>query len=228
MTSRNAGLLLWLLIGGIAAAIVSWQLMYPPHLSATTHSNRLPELPVVEPMSPFHLPPLEQYGEIIAHPVFVATRQPEPPFEDSEPEVPAPPGPERKFSLLGVLITSKLKMALLRPEEPNAKTVRVGTGAVVDEWRLDAVFPDRIVLRKGEVTQELLLTRPERSTKRRTRQADAGGSRNVPPPINNRPVATPRPNPPDIGRSRAVERRSRAMRPAEGAMVPPRPAPPDR
>ncbi|MBE2294395.1 MAG: hypothetical protein IAF00_05565 [Phycisphaerales bacterium] len=227
MTSRNVGLLLWLLIGGVAAAIVSWQLMHPPRLSTTINANRLPELPVVEPMSPFRLPPLERYGEIIAHPVFIATRQPESPFEEPESGAPAPPGPEQKFSLLGVMITSKLKMALLRPEGSNAKTMRVGPGGTVGEWQLDAVFPDRIVLRKGEVTQELPLTRPERPTKRRARQADAGSGRNIPPPVN-RPVAAPRPNSPDIGRSRAIERRSRDMRPAEGAMVPPRPDPPDR
>ena len=79
MTARNIGLLLWLLVGAGAAAAVYWQLAHPPRPPATSAASRPLELPSVEPTQLFQLPPLDQYGEIVLHPLFIAARQPEPP-----------------------------------------------------------------------------------------------------------------------------------------------------
>ncbi len=181
-----------------AAAAVCWQLARPPHPSTMATAGHPPELPAVEPTRPFQLPPLDRYGEIALHPLFIAARQPEPPPPDeaSPEEPPPPPGPEQKLTLLGVMITSKVKKALLRSEEPNVKTVtaRIGPGETVGEWRLEAVFSDRVVLRKGQSTQELPLIRrqkpmgtpaeraawPECTTDRST--GDCAKTRRTPPP----------------------------------------------
>jgi hypothetical protein len=154
---------LWLLIGGLAATAVLWQLAHPPRPPAAVDAaRRPPELPVVAPVQPFQLPPPDQYGEIAAHPLFIATRQPEPPPpEEAAPEKP-PAGPEKTPMLIGVLIAPGVTVALLRPEEPNAKVARVKPGESVGDWRLETILPNRVVLRKGQATQELMLERPKK------------------------------------------------------------------
>lgn len=93
MTARNAGLLLWLLVGGAAAAAVYWQLAHPPRPPAAPAASRSPELPSVEPMRLFQLPPLDQYGEIVLHPLFIAAREPEPPPPPEEAPLEEPSAP---------------------------------------------------------------------------------------------------------------------------------------
>lgn len=196
MTARNIGLLLWVLVGVGAAAVVYWQLTHSPRLPAIFATSRPPELPSVEPMQLFQLPPLDQYGEIILHPLFIAAHQPEPPpTEEAPPEKPpAPPGPEQKLTLLGVMITSSAKKALLRSEEPNAKTVRIGLGETIGEWRLEAIFSDRVVLRKGQSTQALSLMRPQKPIGSHARQSGTRRGRNARPV--GQPAMAPKPGAP--------------------------------
>lgn len=172
MSARTAGLLLWLLLGGVAAAAVFWQLAHPPHppvpaaLNATRPSLALPE---VAPVQPLQLPPLEQYGEVLAHPLFIAARRPEspPPEGEGSPEKPAAES-EQKPILVGVFITPELTVALLRMEGPNAKVARVKPGESVGDWRVETIRPDRVVVRKGRTTQELALARPKKPAESRT------------------------------------------------------------
>ncbi len=196
MTARNISLLLWLLVGAGAAAAVYWQLAHPPRPPATSAASRPLELPSVEPTQLFQLPPLDQYGEIVLHPLFIAARQPEPPPPDeaSPEEPPAPPGPEQKLTLRGVMITSNAKKALLRSAEPNAKTARISPGETIGEWRLEAVFSDRVVLHKGQLTQELPLIRPQKPMGPRARQSGARRGRNAQP--IGQPAMAPKPGVP--------------------------------
>ncbi|MBK8750407.1 MAG: hypothetical protein IPL99_01620 [Candidatus Competibacteraceae bacterium] len=169
MSARAAGLLLWLVLGGLAAAALFWQQRHPPRPPTVANAGaavRVPELPVVTPLEPFQLPPPDQYAETVARPLFIATRRPEPPPPADEVPPPEPllTGPEQKFLLLGVMITPQMTIALLRPEEPNAKIVRLKPGETVGEWRLEMVSPNQVVLRKGAITQELVLARPKKPT----------------------------------------------------------------
>jgi len=186
VSARTVGLLLWLLIAGLAAATVFWQVTHPPRPPAKVNATkRPPELPAVTPARRFQLPPLDQYGEIVAHPLFIATRRPEPPPppEEAPPEKPvATPG--QKLMLLGVIIAPDMKAALLRPEEPNAKTARIKLGETVGEWRLEAIFPNRVVVRKGQVTQELALVRPKKPAGPRAGRTGAKQGQDKVPPAN--------------------------------------------
>lgn len=166
MSGRTAGWLLWLLIGGLAAAVAIWQLAHPPQPPVVIDATRRPpELPVVTPIQPFQLPPPDQYDEIAAHPLFIVTRQSEPPPpEEAIPEKP-PTGPEKTPMLIGMMISPGLTVALLRPAEPNAKVVRVKPGESVGDWRLETILPNRVVLRKGQATQELTLERLKKPVK---------------------------------------------------------------
>ncbi len=194
MSARTVGLLSWLLIGGLAAVAVFWQLTHPPRPPAqAAAAQRPPELPTVAATQPFQLPPLDQYGEIVAHPLFIPTRRPEPAApEEAPPEKPVS-APEQRLMLLGVMITPDQKAALLRPEEPNARTARVRLGDMVGEWRLEAIFPNRVVVSRGGVTQELTLARPKRPTGPRAGRAAGAKPPQEAVPATSVPVAPPQP-----------------------------------
>lgn len=195
MKTAMAGLALWLLIGGLAAGAVFWQWQHPPQLQTLAQAAPGATPPLSLPAAPslFQLPPLEHYNDIVTHPVFIATRQPEPPPENASAERP-PVGPEPAPTLLGIMIMPQATVVLLRPEQPGAKTVRLRVGEMVGEWRLDAVFPNRVVLSKGATQQELALVRPKPPAGSRS------GRRNgaKPPPVAAPPNPPP-PNPPPPG-----------------------------
>ena len=135
-----------------------------------------------------------KYEETVARPLFIAARRPEPPPPADEalpPPEKRPVGPEQKFRLLGVMMTPQTTVALLRLEEPNAKTARIKPGEAVGEWRLETVLPNRVVLRKGEAIQELDLTRPKKPAGSRR-----AGARPPPLPIPSasEPVVAPQTN----------------------------------
>lgn len=200
MKTWIAGLALWLLIGGLAAATVLWRLAHPPRLPALAAAGSMPQLPLPTPPPPFQLPPQEHYSDIVAYPVFIATRLPEPPSEDASSVEKPPSGPEPTPVLLGVMIMPQVTVALLRPVQPGAKTMRVRVGEMVGEWRLDAVFPHRVVLSKGPAKQELALTRPKPPAG--SRPGRRTGSK--PPPVatqTNTPPSGPSPVAPPSGPS---------------------------
>lgn len=163
MSAKLTGLIFWLTVAGLALMALAWQIKYPPRAVPTDSAGqKIPVLPVVEPIKPYRLPAQGKYHEIDARPLFVATRRPEPPVPEEPAAEPPPAGPEKKFLLLGVAISPVGTTALLRPEGPNAKTVRVKPGETLEGWALDKVFPDRVVIRQGQTTRELNLTRQSR------------------------------------------------------------------
>lgn len=161
MSARTLGWLFWLVVGGLAALALFWQIGHPPQPPIVRSAGPPPELPTVVPLEPFRLSPPAQYSEVAARPLFIAERRPEPPPppDETPPEKPQP-GSEQKFVLLGVMIAPGIQAALLRLEEPNAKTKPVRLGETVGEWRLDKVAPNEVVLRRGEATQNVKLMRP--------------------------------------------------------------------
>lgn len=184
MPARTVGLLLWLTMGGLAAAALVWQIGNPPR-PPMIGALPPPELPAVAPLERFHLSPPDGYGEMAARPLFIADRRPEPPPPDDAASEKPPAGPEQKFMLFGVMIAPGAQAALLRAQEPNAKTARVKVREMIGEWRLDAIFPDRVVLRKGGETQDVPLARPRKPAKPRVKQAGAQpGQKDAVPPLN--------------------------------------------
>ncbi len=193
MSARIVGLLLWLAVAGAAAAALVWQVGHPPRPPVVTGgAAKMPELPALAPLEPFHLPAPGAYSEIAARPLFVAARRPEAPIPAEPPPPEKPPaGSEKTFVLLGVMVTPTLTTVLLRPEEPNAKTVRIKPGETVGGWLLETVLPNRVVLRQGQTVQELTLVRPKKPVKPRTGQAGARKGQDAAPPANMPVVPQP-------------------------------------
>ena len=184
MSARAVGLTLWLALGGLAALALFWQVRYPPQ-PPVVRSAPPPELPAAPPLEPFRLAPPGYYNPITARPLFIADRRPEPPPPPEDAALPEkpPPGPEQKFMLFGVMIAPGAQAALLRLEEPGAKTARVKVGDMIGEWRLDQISAEGVVLRKGEETREVPLSRPRKAGKPRGRRMGAR-PQDVAPPVS--------------------------------------------
>lgn len=184
MSARAVGLTLWLALGGLAALALFWQVRYPPQ-PPVVRAAAPPELPAAPPLEPFRLAPPGYYNPITARPLFIADRRPEPPPPPEDAALPEkpPPGPEQKFMLFGVMIAPGAQAALLRLEEPGAKTARVKVGDMIGEWRLDQISAEGVVLRKGEETREVPLSRPRKAVKPRGGRMGAR-PQDVAPPVS--------------------------------------------
>ncbi len=105
----------------------------------------------------FTMKPLDDFSEIARRPLFIPSRRPLPP--DTEP--PRPSSRSRKaeryrFTLKGVVIVDDERMAVL--QRGRGRTVlRAVEGEIIDGWLVEAILPDRVVLRQGETREEVVL-----------------------------------------------------------------------
>ena len=192
MSARALGLALWLMAGGLAALALFWQARHPPQ-PPVVRAAPPPELPAAPPLEPFRLAPPGYYNPIMTRPLFIADRRPEPPPppEDAAPPEKPPPGPEQKFMLFGVMIAPGTQAALVRLEEPGAKTARVKVGEMIGEWRLDQISAEGVVLRKGEEIREVPLSRPRKAGKPRGGRMGARPQDTAPPVSPPGPLVNP-------------------------------------
>jgi general secretion pathway protein N len=171
----RAGLLATLVLGAlcvISAGFIAYRLLYPPQLKP------LPLTPVKQvsqsdgsaaKFKAFELPPLTEYSEIVERPLFSDSRRPAP----DEPEVIAEPEPEveeQELTLIGVMVTPNLQMALVEADE-QGEVARLKIGETTNGWTLESVESNKVVLRKGESVRELPLVRNKPSPNRARRLA---------------------------------------------------------
>ena len=120
------------------------------------------------------LPPIESFSETVARPLFMATRRPP---EPEEPEVEAEPtaGAQRNmFNLLGIVISSDERIALVTRRR-GGDFLRLVVGQRVDGWLVVAIEHDSMTLSQGDETEMLKLTdaaRPKRRKKRTIQQPE--------------------------------------------------------
>ncbi len=143
---------------------------------------KIPALPAAQE---FQMPPIEDFSETLDRPLFSKIRRPPAPEPD------APPGePEKKqkvkVRLAIVVITPEDRFAYI--QEPGArKHTRLRVGQAIEGWVLESILAESIVLRFGEVREEVKIrgeirrapakrkrkARPKRRRPRgRTRDAD--------------------------------------------------------
>lgn len=182
MFSRIWQPLFWLMVTMAAAGALVFEWRHPPRLP-TPAVMQSPDAITVPPLQPFELLPLLRYAEIMERPVFIDTRRPE---EDEAAAPPAPPpAPDQPLNLIGVVLLPNSAAVLLRPEEPNARVLRVPQGGMIDGWRLEAVQAGKVILRKGNEVRELALIRPStppRSASPAKVVPQRAGALSVPPP----------------------------------------------
>lgn len=103
----------------------------------------------------FVLPPLEQgYPETVNRPLFVVTRRPAPP--PPPPTLPKPAMQKGQFTLLGVIITKDISIALLK-EKASGKTHRVIKGKEINGITLEKVEAEKVTLTQGDDNEEIIL-----------------------------------------------------------------------
>lgn len=154
---------LQLLLGGICLVllgVLTYEWMIPPaEATVPTLPGRtriaVAPLPLANPSQP-----VGAFDVINARPLFKPDRKPVPPPPTPGEAVAAPPPPPT-LSLVGVIIDGSRQLALLRvPQSPLAVSASVGDD--VAGWRVTAVYPDHIVLRRdtAEMTFSLNGNRP--------------------------------------------------------------------
>lgn len=108
------------------------------------------------------LPPLQTFLEIVARPLFSATRRPPAPQKVQKPKpiIASAPTPIRietgQYTLVGIVIDEDKKAALLRKGR-RGELMRVGIGQKLDGWTVDDIVADSVKLRQGDVVDLVLL-----------------------------------------------------------------------
>ncbi|MCH7775909.1 MAG: hypothetical protein IH878_05125 [Gemmatimonadetes bacterium] len=146
---------LCLILGGVIYLELSFG---PSHPAASPIAPDPPEPAVLLVADPgFTMKPLDDFSEIARRPLFIPSRRPLPP--DTEPPRPGPRKAERhRFTLKGVVIVGDERMAVLVIQRRRSRTVlRVVEGQQIDGWLVEAILPDRVVLRQGETREEVAL-----------------------------------------------------------------------
>jgi len=180
----------WLMVAMVAAGALVLEWRHPPRLPATP-VVKASDAVTVPPLQPFQPLPLLRYAEIMERPVFIDARRPE---EDEAAAPPAPPASDQPLNLIGVVLLPNNAAALLRPEEPNAKVLRVPRGGMVGGWLLETVQAGKVVLRKGNEVRELALIRPVTPPRPVARIApQRAGALPAPPPSAPPPSVSPTP-----------------------------------
>jgi general secretion pathway protein N len=106
---------------------------------------------VTQAEAPFALPPIESYAEVTARPLFSASRRPAP--QQAAQRGSLEPA---SLALIGIIISSQSRIALVQ-EAKSPKPIRLTEGQEVQGWTVQSILPDRIVIRRGTLEQEVKL-----------------------------------------------------------------------
>lgn len=152
-TRRPSPLLLLLCL--VLAGLVAAQLLLPEkNLPTGSTTANAAASPVTANLRPgFSMRPLDAFSEVIERPLFRPDRRPAPVVVDAA----KADGTSRQgYALLGVVIDDDMRMALLRPKGAK-RTLRILEGQQIDGWTVEDVRPDRVVMRRGGVSEEVRL-----------------------------------------------------------------------
>jgi type II secretory pathway component PulC len=111
--------------------------------------------------SGFVMPAQNSYAEVSERPLFFRSRRPPPPELETKEETPADTS-RAAFVLSGVILTGTQRMALLQTQS-SAKVARVEEGEEYEGWTVEAIHPDKVVMRRGAEVSEILLEDKVRS-----------------------------------------------------------------
>lgn len=122
----------------------------------------------VEAQSDFVMPPQDTYAEVSERPLFLRSRRPLPPDLEVRNETPTGTA-TAAFILSGVVLTGTQRMALIQTQS-SPKIVRVEEGQEYEGWIVEAIHPNRVVMRRGEDVSEIVLEDRARTAPPRDRR----------------------------------------------------------
>jgi hypothetical protein len=167
--------------GGLLSALLLYELFAPLPTYAIPAARV--ERTVRVGMAPvlFIPPPAASFAAIADRPLFDAARKKYVPPPASMPDKAAPPPPPNLF-LVGVIIDSERRLALMKPNEA-ALAASYAVGDQVQGWQVSEIDPDRVVLKAGTVEDDLRM-----DANKATNQATGAEIRSVPPAMVPRPL----------------------------------------
>jgi type II secretory pathway component PulC len=137
-----------------------------PDLSSTTRVLA-PLQPDVANAPSFTLPPAVAFTEILARPLFSRTRRP----SAQAGQLPA----SSSLTLVAVVISTDERHALLGSGQPS-KVARVHEGDTIAGWTVEAIMPDKVIVRRVDAREEI---KPGRGNT--TKPPIVSTSRRIPP-----------------------------------------------
>lgn len=108
-----------------------------------------------EAPSGFVMPPEDTYAEVSERPLFLRSRRPLPPELEARPQTPTATS-RAAFILSGVVLTGTQRMALIQTQS-SPKIARVEEGQEYEGWTVEAIHPNRVVMRRGQDVSEIVL-----------------------------------------------------------------------
>ena len=140
--STRWGTGIWFLLCTGLAGGVALELSLPlaPQVTAARPAAPLPEF-APEPAA-FEPPPRHVFAEIVARPLFSASRRPF--VAESEAAGEPSPGESIAIELIGTLLTERGAAALLQPQGQNARWLRAGE--TIAGWQVETIQRDQVSL----------------------------------------------------------------------------------
>jgi hypothetical protein len=144
-----------------AAIFLGWQMWRTEERALVSNVQPVDKAQTVEDeqqLTSFKMPAAAEYEDIVLRPLFNRTRRPDAP-QIAQGAGDANDGkgtPAAQISLNGVVLTRGRRVALLRLDN-DPKVMHVAEGQRAGGWLIEAVRPDRIVLRRGDTASEVAL-----------------------------------------------------------------------
>ncbi|MCP4285019.1 MAG: hypothetical protein GY792_11280 [Gammaproteobacteria bacterium] len=107
-------------------------------------------------------PPLSEFVEITARPLFSSSRRPVPlsTGDEAPNTIQAAVGPieKKQFMVMGIVIAQDEKVALLKQLKKSNEVVRVKEGQKLSDWTVSAITPDSVTMQQRGVTDVVKLS----------------------------------------------------------------------
>lgn len=141
----------------LAAVVVYIQVQTGPNLRVASLpvtasiAEPAPDLPT---QPAFSMPPLESFSQIIDRPLFSVSRRPEEAVEVAPKAAQQGRAQAHGFIVKGIIIAENTRVALILRK--GAKSMmQIAEGQVIDGWTVATILPDRVVFRRGNVSNEV-------------------------------------------------------------------------
>jgi type II secretory pathway component PulC len=169
-----------------AAGCLAWQMWQSDGiapLSATVSTSDQKPAEGERELASFQLAPAEDFEDILARPLFNRSRRPD--LAQENPQGSGSGSEEAaQISLNGVVLAGGRRIALLRLDS-DPKVMHVAEGQRAGGWLIEAIRPDRVILRRGDSASEVALDYK--------RKNDAGAVQ-----VGRRVEPAPQDNPPSV------------------------------
>jgi type II secretory pathway component PulC len=142
-----------------AAGCLAWQLWQSDDIAPVSAPASASDDKTAEgerQLASFQLAPAEDFEEILARPLFNRSRRPDLAQENPQGAGGSEEAAASQISLNGIVLAGGKRTALLRLDG-DAKVMHVAEGQRAGGWLIEAIRPDRVILRRGDAASEVAL-----------------------------------------------------------------------